>query len=73
MSRTVGATNLKESSRQAAIRLLAEGKNKEDTIRTLIELGAKPSTASQNYYFAKRHLTQKSDKGGWVNNGEGNG
>ena len=39
MSRPLGSNNLKESSRQKAVRLLASGLNRDEVIKTLTDQG----------------------------------
>jgi ferritin-like protein len=60
MSRPLGSNNLKESSRQKAVRLLASGLKRDEVIKTLTDEGATENTAKQYYAYAKRQLTKEN-------------
>jgi ferritin-like protein len=61
MSRPLGSNNLKESSRQKAVRLLASGLNRDEVIKTLTDEGAAENTAKQYYAYAKRQQKEKTN------------
>lgn len=56
MPRPPGSYNLKESARQKAVRLLAEGKSKDEIKQTLIDEGSKATTARQYLIYASLQM-----------------
>lgn len=60
MTRPPGAFNIKESKRQAAVRLFKDGKNRDEIIQALKEMGATENTAVQYYAYAKYQTTKES-------------
>jgi hypothetical protein len=60
VTRPPGAFNIKESKRQAAVRLFKEGKGRSEIIRVLVEMGATGNTAVQYYAYAKQQTTKEN-------------
>lgn len=62
MGRNLGSFNLKETKRSVAIRLLAEGKNKDEVIQHLLQIGATSNTARQYASWALKQLKGAQDE-----------
>jgi hypothetical protein len=60
VTRPPGAFNIKESKRQAAVRLFKEGLGRSEIIKTLVEMGSTESTAVQYYAYAKYQTTKEN-------------
>lgn len=61
MPRPPGSYNIKESNRQMAVRLLAEGKGRAELVSLLRENGSTSRSAEQYYAYAKRQLTKETN------------
>ena len=58
MGRPIGSNNIKESQRQKAVRLLAEGKTNDEVLSELVNSGSTAVTAKQYVQYATKQLTK---------------